>query len=600
MEQKSRYKKGYLYQWIDLSDVEPRPELEERCTEETLQEALKDLPNTFVKEIRLREEEQDVPRHMEVVVEERGPGARVTTVRVFLPFVWNGRYLGCLGGGCWTQMIYRVMGEHNRIAMPFNALMNGFAAADTDGGTPGNPFTWGLDAGSGEVDFELIHNLSWRAASHMTKIAKAVIRAAYGTEAAYSYLQGASNGGRMALSEAQINPEEYDGIWSVDPAINWSELFSSFLWPVTVMNTEGHIVSWKKFNWLHREAIRQAEGDWGFNPSLRSVALDPADYIGTDMDGELFTEEDARVVALIRKGNCDLDGRPVWYGYRPETHFFTNSPISGQGSLVLVKGQDGRDELAMNSLLDCDLGWVTRKEKTAVEELNYDTFDRIRKAMKRQLGMMETDDPDLSRLKRCGAKLLLSHAIADDTIPADGTIDYYTRVLDTMGGEERTDGFFRCFITPGGGHTDLVSPGLSTTLSDGMIALMRWVEEGVAPEELPGLTWDFDQNREVLHGTVLRYHPRKVDVVKDIEHNPDYAVKAAGSTTRYGGESVISDLLSDEATAAITKAYLGQLLENPAMAQAKSLSLAQLRNMLPVESIKTLVTKLIEALEALG
>ena len=593
------FRKKSLIEYIDLSGIEPDKNLTERCRSEVLQQALAHTPNVTVKQVVRKEEQDAVPSHFEVTAVEHGPGQRLTTVHVYLPLVWNGRYLACAGGGCWTQMIYRVMGERNRISMPFNALMNGFATADTDGGTPGNPYTWGFDLKTGEVDYELIQNLSWRAASHMTAIAKAIIPAAYGRDIEYSYMQGASNGGRMAMSEAQINPEEYDGIWAVDPAINWSELFSSFLWPVTVMNAEKHIVSLNKVDWLHREAIRIAEGDWGFNPSLVPVVLDPYKYVGTDMNGEKFTEEDAHVIAQIQKGSCDLDGNPVWYGYRPEAHYYSNSPISGQGVLVLMKDSDGSEKLAMNSLLDCYLSWVTHRERTTIEELSYGYFDRLRKMMNRQLGVMETDDPDLLRAKKSGLKLLLTHSAADDAIPSDGTIHYYNRVLQSMGGEGSTDDFFRFFYTPGGGHTDLVSPGLNTTLADGMTALMRWVEEGEAPEELHGLTWDFEQNMEVLHGTVLRYHPGMTEAAKDIVRNP--ACKTADAPkTRYGAHSVIADLLADETAAPITKAFLGRLLENPAMAQAKSMTLGQLENMIPVDSVKALTSRLISELEKLG
>jgi feruloyl esterase len=46
----------------------------------------------------------------------------------------------------------------------------------------------------------------------MTVKAKAVVQAFYGSAARRSYWNGCSTGGRQALKEAQMFPEDFDGI----------------------------------------------------------------------------------------------------------------------------------------------------------------------------------------------------------------------------------------------------------------------------------------------------------------------------------------------------------------------------------------------------
>jgi feruloyl esterase len=71
--------------------------------------------------------------------------------------------------------------------------------------------------------------------------------------------------------------------------------------------------------------------------------------------------------------------------------------------------------------------------------------------------------------------------MADQLIPAAGTIDYYKRVQQQMGGPERTAQFARLFLAPGLDHG---FRGAGPTPIGQMDAIIRWVEEGKAPEQL--------------------------------------------------------------------------------------------------------------------
>ena len=66
-------------------------------------------------------------------------------------------------------------------------------------------------------------------------------------------------------------------------------------------------------------------------------------------------------------------------------------------------------------------------------------------------------------------------------IPAAGTVDYYKRVVEKMGGVERTKSFARLFLAPGVDH-GFRGPGPTPTKV--FDAVMSWVEEGHAPDKL--------------------------------------------------------------------------------------------------------------------
>jgi feruloyl esterase len=87
----------------------------------------------------------------------------------------------------------------------------------------------------------------------------------------------------------------------------------------------------------------------------------------------------------------------------------------------------------------------------------------------------------LTRFRDRGGKIIITHGLADQLIPADGTINYYKRVLQRMGGSEEVGRFARLFLAPGVDH-GFRGPG--ATPVGRMEAILRWVEEGAPPDKL--------------------------------------------------------------------------------------------------------------------
>jgi feruloyl esterase len=603
-----KLEKTAINQWITMESCPPAEALKERCTVDFVANAVKRFGNVKVLSAGVETGKPDWPDNGHVVLEETSPGGKPVIINVWAPLNWNGRFIGCLGGGLRTFHMYEVLGRENRIAMPRFVLKNGFATANTDGGVSGETFAWGLDEKTKAVDYELILNFGYRSTHSMTVIAKAVVEALYGENIKYAYAQGASGGGRQSLSEAQLYPEDYDGIWAVDPAINWAGLFIGLLWPFAVMNEEKHYITPSKLEYYRAAAIAESGGRYDFIETADMPDFDPYKYVGKEAADGTITEADARVMKLIFGGPKTRDGHFLWYGFRPGTRFWSTGILGAPGGVYIIETPDGfRPQ--MNMLANGYIGaWLERNMDWDWQNITYKKFEELWKQSLRDYACLECNSPDLYDMKERGTKLLLSHAVNDDTIPSDGTLDYYRRVQNRMGGEEKTQNYFRFFLSPGGGHTDLKQPGLSFTLADGMIALMKWVEEGVAPEVIPGVWYDFEQGAEILTGEVPRFRLDKPNPGRNIKTAPAYEKYLERlkntETERSGGglnaDSTIAEIMADEQGMAVLKEYLGAILDNPMFAQAIGMKIGALKNLMPVDSMKEKIAQAIAKLEALN
>jgi feruloyl esterase len=91
--------------------------------------------------------------------------------------------------------------------------------------------------------------------------------------------------------------------------------------------------------------------------------------------------------------------------------------------------------------------------------------------------MLNATDPDLTRFRQRGGKLLLYHGWSDPNFSAQPTIDYYES-LRAVAGAERISEWARLFLAPGMGHC---GSGNGPNAFDPIAALEQWVEHGRAP-----------------------------------------------------------------------------------------------------------------------
>jgi tannase/feruloyl esterase len=118
-------------------------------------------------------------------------------------------------------------------------------------------------------------------------------------------------------------------------------------------------------------------------------------------------------------------------------------------------------------------------------------------ALQSSFGNINTDDPDLTRLRDSGARVISYHGLADQLIAPQGSINYFTRVAAAVGGQAAAQAFDRLFLIPGMGHcagigsaAGIAGPASTANSmplpANGQLfaALVDWVESGKAPSSL--------------------------------------------------------------------------------------------------------------------
>jgi len=389
-------------------------------------------------------------------------------VKVFvgLPVTnWNGRFRGNGGGGFSGGGPGALSGPVGR----------GYSAGATDTGHEGGSGSFALDA-NGRLNWPSIQDNAYRGIHDMTIVGKALTQAFYGKAPRYSYFVGGSTGGRQGLMEAQRYPDDYDGILSACPAINWHRFLPSDLWPQVVMVSAKNFVPKSKLDAATAAAVAACDASDGVADGViddpSRCDYDPKALVGTKVGDDTFTEADAEVVRRIWEGPRGQNGSFLWHGLSRGTDLFAlagtgGSPLTGKPFSIPLEW------FQYFLVQDPKWDWTT---------LTPAGFEQRWKQSVEQYGdVIGTDNPDLTRFRDRGGKVIIYHGLADQLIPAEGTIDYYKRVQQQMGGPEKTARFARLFLAPGVDHG---FRGAGATPIGQMEAIVRWVEEGQAPDRI--------------------------------------------------------------------------------------------------------------------
>src|SRR5215472_1190255 len=379
---------------------------------------------------------------------------------------WNGRFLGTGGGGLSG-------GSAAGINQP---LALGYASGATDTGHEGGSGSFALDA-NGRLNWQLIRDNAHVGIHDMTVTAKALTQVMYGVIPRYSYFNGCSTGGRQALMEAQRYPRDYDGVVAGAPAINWNRLHPQQLWGPVLMNAARNPIPACKLEAATAAAITACDAIDGVKDGViedpTRCRYDPKPLIGTSAgDCGVFTEADIDLIQELWGGPARQDGSFLWYGLAQGADL---RPLSGSRGTPLKPQPFAitldwfRYFLAQNPQLD----WTT---------ITRDAYERFWDQSVEEYGIViASDNPDLSAFRDRGGKAIIWHGWADPLIASEGSIDYYKRVQQQMGGAEKTSQSARLFMAPGVGHC---GGGAGPEPYGQLDALLSWVEDGKAPATL--------------------------------------------------------------------------------------------------------------------
>ncbi|GAA2684875.1 tannase/feruloyl esterase family alpha/beta hydrolase [Actinoplanes palleronii] len=381
---------------------------------------------------------------------------------------WTQRYLqtGC-GGLCGSATI-----NYTQAAGCRPVADGTIASATTDMGHQGkNDGSWAAGNPQALIDF------AYRGVHVTAQVAKQLIQRFYRRSPAYSYFDGCSDGGREALMEAQRYPDDFDGIAAGAPASN-----------IVVQNTFHHawnvlanqdangqyILLADKLPLIHAAVVRACDRLDGVADGIlddpRDCRFDPGTLVCPDT-ATCLTRAQAAVVRKLHDGATDAHGRrleqEISHEWGSELDWTLFVP-SKQGDVTFSENiaLSFLRYLAYRNVADPDYRLTDLKFTLASFRETVRTSDYL-----------SATDPDLSRFRRGGGKLVLWHGWSDQHISPQATLNYYDAMRRTMGGRT-VDTFARLYLFPGMAHC---GGGLGPNTFDVLTPVMAWVETGTRP-----------------------------------------------------------------------------------------------------------------------
>lgn len=404
---------------------------------------------------------------------------------------WNGRYQA-LGNGGFAGALGRLLpaaggplaGSPSGVEVAPAPVAQGYVVSSTDTGHQGTFVTGEWAWSPTGMNYNQIQDFAYRANHEMAVKSKALIDAYYGQAPAYSYWNGCSTGGREGLTEAMRYPDDFDGILAGAPAINWTKFIPAEFWPQVTMMTLGNRVAPCKLQAFSDAVTPACDGEDGVTDGLydsRSCRFDPKSLIGQATPCGTISAADAEVVKNIWQGPRRPDGSFMWYGLEP------GADMGSTPALTLGHSTAAPDGTAIDgvpfAITTEWLKWFIHKDPTW--DWRQETYPQFVKDFDQSVSewadVLATNDADLSAFKESGGKIIIWHGLHDALIFPRGTIDYYQRVVDTLGGLGRTQRFARLFLAPNFGHC---GGGTGPGPTDPFGTVERWVEKGAAPDTL--------------------------------------------------------------------------------------------------------------------
>jgi hypothetical protein len=451
-----------------------------------------------------------LPAFCRVSAEAKPSPDSLIKIEVWLPEAgWNSKLQGIGNGGFAGLIDYFQLGA---------AMGKGYAAAATDTGHAGSPVdaTWALGHPEKVIDF------GHRGIHEMTRVAKGVIEAFYGTTAKYSYFAGCSDGGREALMEAQRYPADYEGILAGAPANNWTSLLSLGVWDTQALtvNPASFIepAQIPAISAAVRAACDQLDGVRdGILNDPRECHFDPRtiECKGAEASDKCLTSQQAAALKKIYEGLRDSEGRLLYPGFLPGAEegrggwgLWITGPAPGQ-SLIALFGKGYFSNMVYEK-----------------PDWDYKTFrveSGIKAAQEKTAAAVNATDPDLGGFRSRDGKLVIYHGWDDPAIPALASIDYYQSVVRKLG-QAAADSFLRLYMVPGVQHC-AEGPGPDSFGQVGKwaatdpehsirVALEQWVERGAVPATVIATKYAADEDMQ---------HEAAVTMTRPLCPYPQYA-----------------------------------------------------------------------------
>jgi hypothetical protein len=425
----------------------------------------------------------NVPEHCDV----RGVIAPEAKFAIKLPTTWNQRFYMVGGGGFAGQLS---LGPMN------TGLQKGYTTASTDTGHDAAKEPLGTfaerRADNPNADRKKM-DYAYLAVHHTAVLAKQIIKVYYGSAPQYSYWVGCSTGGRQGLMEAQRYPEDFDGYVIGAPVLKISHETMRGIWNARAVSDGAGAIGYDKLPLLAEAIYKKCDDTDGARDGLiadpRKCNFDPLKDLpkcANETPGrDCFTTAQLQGLKKVYGGVRNSKGVLLYPGQPLGAEIAVNGrsgwmgSIGGDGGMGLRFGETFMRFLAFEPQRGKNWDWKT---------FNFDTDPPQMTAFAK---VIDATNPDLSKLKKRGGKIIHYHGWADALVNPQMSVDYYESVLKKMG-VQQTKEFYKLYMIPGMFHC---AGGVGCDRADWFTPLVDWVEKGIAPTTIAGSRADHQLTR---------------------------------------------------------------------------------------------------------
>lgn len=428
------------------------------------------------------------------------PAAPPIKMEVNLPDTWNGKAL-MYGGGGFNGVILSTAGAI-RLQPPDMPIPLGRGYV-TFGGDSGHE---GANRGDFALNEEALTNYAFDAVKKTRDVAAHLIKLRYGRPQEKLYFHGSSNGGKEALGFIQRYPQDLDGAMVYWPATYFGTANLQFGRIARAFAGPGGYLSMPKRHALLDAAMEACDDLDGirdgvisnvracqhkFDPATATVNGKPLRCSGGN-EGEGCLS-DTQIQALkvmgsplkldytLASGETNYPGFYVWgmdLGTRESDDLAKGVLAQGLGKVApaypIAPGMPFLHAFADQYARF----FVTRNPQASWQSIDPEKPGEWQARLSQLAGLLDMAKTDLSAFHKRGGKILLVHGLADQIVPPQSSVDYYERLVATMGREAVTQ-FLKFYEVPGTAHSGF---GVSfNPVWDVLGALDAWAAGGAAP-----------------------------------------------------------------------------------------------------------------------
>jgi feruloyl esterase len=357
------------------------------------------------------------------------------------------------------------------------ALRRGFATASTNTGHDAAREPLATFAANSQKLIDYAYR-----AVHVTAVtAKAIARAYFEAAPTRSYFVGCSTGGRQGLISAQRFPDDFDGIVVGAPVLDFTGTMVHFA-AINRAFAAAPIAA-DRVRVIAEKVYEKCDAVDGLADGLIDdprrcrfdLAKDVPQCTSAADTSACLTEAQITAVGTVYAGVLSKG-----------TKMFPGFPVGGE---ALVPGGTGRRSgwhpwIIAEGQQPVALQFADsffKEMATPGTPIDWRLFDPDRDMDKLATisRLLNATDPDLTRFRTRGGKILMYFGWADPALNPLMGINYYEQMRQKMGAG--TDEFFRLFMQPGVLHC---GGGLGPSEFDSISPLVEWVERGAAPDQL--------------------------------------------------------------------------------------------------------------------